>query len=129
MYVLELNVGLDVSDNFLNLRKLGITSIYSEQVIDMVHQVIDDVGISDSTHLSSRVVEIEAEKIVIIKLEFETECSESGFVSQLVTTFKYTDSLGQDFIAMYSPDVGDGVIFGRYAEDWGEFNKACFIGF
>ena len=51
----------------------------------------------------------------------DTRINASGYVRELA------DALGQDCIAMYDTESGQGTLVGINADKWGEFNKDYFL--
>src|SRR5690625_1465054 len=129
MYEIQVNVGLNVSDNFPVLRELYGERVNKFVAVDALFQAMRfynaDRGLRSIAHY---VGQSDTEPTLVVRLRFESEEDIGYFLAGLhVFNHRAVSSMGQDCIAVYRPDVDAGLLVGKYANQWGEFNKEYFI--
>lgn len=129
MYEIQVNVGLNVSEKFPVLRELYRGQVHQFTVIDALFDAMRYFNAySGLRGIAHRLDHSDTEPTVVIRLRFETEADIGYFLAGLhVFNHRVINSIGQDCIAVYRPDVGAGLLIGEYAADWGTFNKDYFI--
>lgn len=126
-YEIQLNIGLDVSDNYPQLQRVYGKSINPALAVDTIYEMLDLAGDITPTSLSHRVEYSHTERTVVARLTFSTQFTAAIFLAALARQDKLIASIGQDCIAVYDLLESRGALVGEHADRWGTFNKECFI--
>jgi len=86
---------------------------------------VDDVLVEVAKHFENfeyMLAQSNTEPTIILKLDGDFEEAKKNFEEM-------ASKLHQEAIALYDENADKGILVGKYAELWGEFNKEYFLTF